>query len=221
MTIEIPVEQTGPGRPAAGRSRDAAATRRLLLAAARRRFARDGYPATTVRDIAADVGVNVALINRYFESKEGLFEACLTRAAEDLERPAAADVDVDGVVRLMVGQIADVAGDDQQLQLLLMLRSSGDERAEAIRRRIYQGYAERIAAVAGWRSGAEGAEGLLLRAQIAMAAGLGVVLMRATMGLEPIAGADASVLAGPLGDALTALLDPSSISRAASPSSRA
>ena len=53
-----------------GKSRDAANTRRLLLSSARRRFAQDGYSATRVRDIAADAGVNVALINRYFSSKE-------------------------------------------------------------------------------------------------------------------------------------------------------
>jgi AcrR family transcriptional regulator len=40
--------------PAANRSRDAAKTRQLLLDSARRRFAHDGYSATTVRDIAAD-----------------------------------------------------------------------------------------------------------------------------------------------------------------------
>src|SRR5437868_7385898 len=55
------------------RSRNAAETRAALLAAARIRFARDGYEATNLRDIAADVGVNVALISRYFGSKEGLF----------------------------------------------------------------------------------------------------------------------------------------------------
>ncbi len=65
--------------------RDAAATRRALVRAARRRFATDGYRATTVRQIAADAGVNVALINRYFESKEGLFEACMMRTSDELD----------------------------------------------------------------------------------------------------------------------------------------
>src|ERR1700712_5058446 len=36
------------------RARDAGTTRQLLLEAARHRFARDGYAATTVRDIASD-----------------------------------------------------------------------------------------------------------------------------------------------------------------------
>lgn len=54
------------------RPRNAEETRAALLAAARLRFARDGYEATNLRDIASDVGVNVALIPRYFRSKEGL-----------------------------------------------------------------------------------------------------------------------------------------------------
>src|SRR5690348_5267904 len=70
------------------RRRDAARTRQALLEAARHRFAGDGYAATTVRDIADDAGVNVALISRYFQSKEGLFEACLTSAVDDMKRAA-------------------------------------------------------------------------------------------------------------------------------------
>jgi AcrR family transcriptional regulator len=49
---------------------------------------RDGYAATSVRDIAADADVNVALINRYFRSKAGLLEACLAATANLLLDPA-------------------------------------------------------------------------------------------------------------------------------------
>lgn len=65
-------------QPAGGRRRrDAAATREALLQAAHSRFTRLGYDRTTLRDVAADVGVNLALIKRYFDSKEGLFKAAL------------------------------------------------------------------------------------------------------------------------------------------------
>jgi Transcriptional regulator len=77
---EIQPSMTIPRRP-----RDARATRALLLAAALRRFTQDGYDTTTVRQIAEDAGVNVALISRYFGSKEGLFEACLELAGEELQ----------------------------------------------------------------------------------------------------------------------------------------
>jgi AcrR family transcriptional regulator len=57
------------------RGRDAARTRADLLAAARRRFGSDGYERTTVRAIAAEVGVDPALVIRYFGSKQELFAA--------------------------------------------------------------------------------------------------------------------------------------------------
>ena len=53
--------------------RDAQATRSAILAAGQRAFTAKGFDAAGVRDIAKDAGVNVALINRYFGSKEGLF----------------------------------------------------------------------------------------------------------------------------------------------------
>jgi AcrR family transcriptional regulator len=62
------------------RRRDAAATREAILEAATRRFAIEGYQRAGVREIAADVGVNAALVNRYFGSKEGLFAEVIERA---------------------------------------------------------------------------------------------------------------------------------------------
>lgn len=65
-------------------SRDARATRAAILAAARERFANDGYERATIRAIAADAGIDAALVMRYFGNKEGLFSA----AAEfDLRLP--------------------------------------------------------------------------------------------------------------------------------------
>jgi AcrR family transcriptional regulator len=63
-------------RPAV-RRRDAGATRAAILKAAKAQFARVGYDSATVRDIAAAAGADVALINRYFGSKEGLFTEAL------------------------------------------------------------------------------------------------------------------------------------------------
>lgn len=61
----------------APRKRDADATRLAILLAAKRHFARSGYEGAFVRDIAADAGVDAALINRYFGGKQGLFAAAL------------------------------------------------------------------------------------------------------------------------------------------------
>src|SRR5260221_6746459 len=62
------------------RRRNADATRAAILAPGRTHFARSGYEGAYLRDIAADAGVDAALINRYFGGKEGLFSACLREA---------------------------------------------------------------------------------------------------------------------------------------------
>ena len=63
--------------PAPPRKRDAAATRAAILEAARRQFASAGYDRAALRDIAAEAGVDVALIKRYFGGKEALFTEAL------------------------------------------------------------------------------------------------------------------------------------------------
>lgn len=45
-----------------------------ILEKATRLFAEKGYAGTSVRDLAADVGINIAMVNYYFGSKEKLFE---------------------------------------------------------------------------------------------------------------------------------------------------
>jgi AcrR family transcriptional regulator len=45
-----------------------------IKAAARKIFTRKGYAATRTRDIAEESGINLALLNYYFRSKEKLFE---------------------------------------------------------------------------------------------------------------------------------------------------
>jgi len=62
----------GPGRRA-GESR----TREAILAAARRRFGEQGYDGATIRGIAADAGVNPALVHHFYGTKERLFAAAM------------------------------------------------------------------------------------------------------------------------------------------------
>ncbi|MEV1005074.1 TetR family transcriptional regulator [Nonomuraea sp. NPDC050202] len=65
--------------PAPRFSERSAPTRQAILDAARARFASDGYDKTTVRSIAADAGVAAAMVMRYYGSKADLF-AATTRA---------------------------------------------------------------------------------------------------------------------------------------------
>ncbi|MBY0175239.1 TetR/AcrR family transcriptional regulator [Curtobacterium herbarum] len=185
-------------------SKDAAATRLALVQAARHRFAFDGYRATTVRDIAADAGVNVALINRYFGSKEGLFRACLDRATPEQEA-APSGSDLERVLGGLIRHIIRSPTDEDSMQLLLLLRGSGDEAVDRIRRETLRGYAERLAGAARAGSSSED-DDLLVRAEIALSVVLGMTMLRTSTKVEPLASADVEAVARPLEDALRALL---------------
>lgn len=187
--------------------KDAAGTRRALVRAARRRFATEGYRAATVRNIAADAGVNVSLISRYFGSKEGLFEACMNRTADELDPQVSSEpADVEAVIARIVAHVIDAPNADDPLQLLLLLRSSGDDNADAIRRRTLESFTEGLARRAGWRAGDAATEHLLLNAQIAIATTLGVVMLRASTDVRPMATATAEELTAPLSRVLRSLL---------------
>ena len=58
-----------------GRWRTGQQSRQRIVDAARERFMRDGYERATVRAIAADAGVDVAMVYYFFDNKEGLFSA--------------------------------------------------------------------------------------------------------------------------------------------------
>lgn len=69
------------------RPRDAAASRRALLQAARALFHERGYDGATVREIGERAGVDPALIARYFGGKEGLYLAALAEEEVASEAP--------------------------------------------------------------------------------------------------------------------------------------
>jgi AcrR family transcriptional regulator len=189
------------------RRRDAGATRQALLDAARRRFARDGYAATTVREIAADAGANVSLISRYFTGKEGLFEACLESAGRSVSQSTGTAFTLADVAQAISRDATGITpGAPPADALLLLLRSSGDEQAERIRVGVLRTYSEGIGGLAGWTRDAPDPDNLLLRAQVVLAAALGLVVLRSTTGMEPLASAGAADLAAPVSDLVNALL---------------
>ena len=57
-------------------------TRELILAAARQRFAEEGLDGASVRSIAADAGVDAALVHHYFGTKQRLFVAAMQLPVE-------------------------------------------------------------------------------------------------------------------------------------------
>ena len=110
--------------------RSAAATRAALLDAAIRRFTRDGYDDVGTRDVAGDVGIDAALVVRYFGSKEALFEAAID-ACFDEEHFWEGDRADFG--RRLAEEL--VFGDKKPGKLkglLIILRSMGSAKAEEV-----------------------------------------------------------------------------------------
>jgi AcrR family transcriptional regulator len=177
------------------RRRDAEATRQDLLAAARSRFLRSGYERTTLRDVAADVGVNLALIKRYFGSKEGLFKASLAATPRFLDGELPRDL-AEALSRQLAG---DAWPEFSEHPVLMLLRVSGDERVDGLRRQALLDYSRHVlAAYPGQKD--------LLRAQLVVALGVGVAVVRSAVGLQPLRDATADDLVGPLRDMLDGLL---------------
>ncbi len=112
------------------RTRNAAETRADILAAARLRFGADGYERTTLRAVAADVGVDPALVIRYFGSKQDLFAA----AAEfTLDLPDLTKIEPDGVADALLPKFFAVWEDDTTFVALLRAAMTSPTAAETMR----------------------------------------------------------------------------------------
>ena len=59
--------------------------KQTIIESALKLFIAKGFEGTSVREIAADAGVNVAMINYYFVSKEKLFESAVEYRASFLQ----------------------------------------------------------------------------------------------------------------------------------------
>ena len=79
MTLSPPRRGRRPGSPD---------TRAAILAAARERFAAQGYAGTSVRAVAASAGVDAALVHHYFGTKDDLFLAALELKVDPRGRSA-------------------------------------------------------------------------------------------------------------------------------------
>lgn len=88
-THRPPATKAAKAAPARAARADGTSTRTLILEATRRRLVGQGYANLNVRDIAADAGVNHALIGYHFRGKQQLVLAVLDEAnSRLLERQA-------------------------------------------------------------------------------------------------------------------------------------
>lgn len=112
------------------RARNAGQTRADILEAARRRFGSDGYERTTLRAVAADVGIDPALVIRYFGNKQDLFAA----AAEfTLDLPDLAEVEPDEVAGALLSSFFAVWEEDATFVALLRAAMTSPTAADTMR----------------------------------------------------------------------------------------
>ncbi|MFC9059334.1 TetR/AcrR family transcriptional regulator [Streptomyces sp. NPDC057074] len=192
----------------ARRRRDSAATREALLSAAHGRFIRLGYDRTTLRDVAADAAVNVALVKRYFGSKEGLFKAALAANPRFLAPDERFPYGVEELTAALARHLsADAWPEYGEHPVLMLLRAPENEEVSDMRRASLDGAARRILAAAGEALPPGGATEQQLRSQLVVALGVGVAVLRSAVGVQPLGDAAPDALAPLLRLALKALLE--------------
>jgi len=197
-----------------GRRTGAPDTRSQVLEVARRRFLAEGYRAVTLRSVAVEAGVDVALISYFFGSKSGLFGAAMALTANPAEMfVLALDGALSGlperVLRVLL-HTWDTPASGQPLQAMLRNALYDDAVGllvrQALERELIDKLAERLGGVDARRRASA------FTVQLA-----GVVFARYVLRLEPMASMPADELIRTLAPSLRAALIPVRLRAEASP----
>lgn len=183
-----------------GRRPGPSGTRAGIARAARRQFAELGYDRTTIRSVAAEAGVDPALVLHYFGSKQQLFLAAVDLPFEvsDLVQR------IQSGPRAQVGQrVAQFAlgvleGDPEgRARWTGMIRAAAtdpdaaDVLREVLTQRIFEPMAEAL-----------GSDDAQLRANLASSQMVGLVMARYVIRIEPLASADSNTIAAAIAPTL-------------------
>jgi AcrR family transcriptional regulator len=195
-----------PRRSRGGRRAGDSGTRAAILESARGRFADHGYDGATIRAIAADAGVDPALVHHFYGSKERLFAAAMQLPVIPSEVLAAAfdagtrDTAV-SAGELMV-RTALAMWDNIELRgtFLGLLRSAltSEQAAAMFREFLADAILGPVAQLAG---GADPAEAEYRAAMVASQV-VGLALTRFVLAFEPVAAASVDDLAATIGPTL-------------------
>lgn len=105
------------------RARRAAVSEELIIEIAVRLFSERGYPAISIRDIAAACEVNIPSIYHYFKDKDDLYDRCCehswTRASRPLHEALAGPEKAAERVKRFVLALCEVLLRDEQFRRLL------------------------------------------------------------------------------------------------------
>ena len=189
-----------------GRRAGDSGTREAILAASRKRFAEHGYDGATIRGIAADAGVDPALVHHFFGSKERLFAAAMRLPVVPGELLAAglAAGRADPTESLGEHLVRTVlrAWDSHEIRdIFLGLIRSASTSAQAttmLREFVTEAIVGRLATVAQ-PGGPVDPAGARYRASLVASQVVGLMLTRYVLGLEPLATADLDTLVAAIG----------------------
>jgi AcrR family transcriptional regulator len=154
------------------------ATRAAILAAARERFAAEGYERATIRAIAADADIDPTMVMRYYGNKEKLFTAA---ADVDLRLPDLTAVPPDQVGTRLARHFLDRWEHDEAMAALLRAGATNKAAAQRMRGMIAIQLVPVVAAVCPDPSQAP-ARAALVASQV-----LGAALCRYVLVLSPFA----------------------------------
>jgi AcrR family transcriptional regulator len=154
------------------------------LTAARKSFAGKGFAATTIRAVAADAGVDPALVHHYFGAKDDLFLAALEIPADPRKLvPTVFEAGVDGAGERLLRLFLSVWDDPHaRLPLIALVRSGLT--AETPETLLQQGILRMVLAPMRSALPSEEAD---RRVQLVVSQLTGLVVTRYLLALEPLA----------------------------------
>ncbi|HEX9955249.1 MAG TPA: TetR/AcrR family transcriptional regulator [Allosphingosinicella sp.] len=178
------------------RVKNAAATREAMLASAGRRFLQESYENVGLRDIAGDAGVDVALVSRYFGSKEGLFREVLRGSKGDWLAAGVTRETLPAWLTCLAIRNHTLEDDRQDLErLLLILRSASSPKAARI---VHESFRENVLTPVADLVEGENPE---MRASLALSLVIGSTILRTIMEVDAFSTCDA----GPVRERLLTL----------------
>ncbi len=173
-----------------------------MLAAARSRFAQDGFAATTIRLVASDAGVDPSQVMQFYGSKDDLFATVMAIPASALARfdtafEAPQERLGEHVVRAYLEAWEGAAAESEPLMAMLrgavVNENASRQLRDFIQSRLVHGMAGR-------------GDDALLRAGLAASMLIGVVLSRRIIGVPALVRADMDTLVRTVGPSIHVLL---------------
>ncbi|MEU0569089.1 TetR family transcriptional regulator [Nonomuraea sp. NPDC005983] len=192
----------GPQVRRQGRWRTGMQSRQRILDAARARFTELGYDRTTVRAVAADAGVEPAMVHYFFGSKQELLAATMRLPAGPKEAIGAlVEAGLDDLGAGLVRHFLHL-WDSSGFESFLTLIRSGPVRDDSTT--VLRDFLARE--VTGQLAGAIGGPDGELRASLITGQIFGLAAARYLLGLEPLASADHETVVAWLGPLIQQLV---------------